>query len=302
MNAPITFDHFPVPLDWDDMVPDSDIPPDEGDDGTTILSERPLVSELSGPPWPLDASRKPKPTRPPFPGTLHPGHTPYHHPSAGREVAALQRALQAARCRFKPPTGTYGRTTEWSVSLFQKRHGLHADGVVGEKTWHKLNYPQDGHKGSYFDAYGYWLVAHRKKPVAAPAINVRDRIVRVAMWGYFHRYQMHYLQTRPMLGMNCPPGIDEYCDCSEFATLCYKCAGAPDPNWLHFDGSGNTDTMLAHGRSVALPAPGDLVLYANPGHVIVCTKWPMGVSNGSEGGPYYTDMRYRPIQAFRSYV
>jgi hypothetical protein len=35
-------------------------------------------------------------------------------------------------------TGLYGRKTSRAAKSFQHRHGLHADGVIGPRTWRKL--------------------------------------------------------------------------------------------------------------------------------------------------------------------
>jgi len=55
-----------------------------------------------------------------------------HHGDRGRSVESLQHALHI------PADGVFGRGTVRAVRRFQRRHGLHADGVVGPATWAAL--------------------------------------------------------------------------------------------------------------------------------------------------------------------
>jgi len=55
-----------------------------------------------------------------------------HHGDRGRSVESLQHALHI------PADGVFGRGTVHAVKRFQRRHGLHADGVVGPATWAAL--------------------------------------------------------------------------------------------------------------------------------------------------------------------
>ncbi|MBI3252846.1 MAG: peptidoglycan-binding protein [Candidatus Omnitrophica bacterium] len=51
----------------------------------------------------------------------------------------LQTALKKAGCYSGPVDGDLGRKTKKAIKEFQKKHGLAADGVVGEKTWTLLS-------------------------------------------------------------------------------------------------------------------------------------------------------------------
>lgn len=53
--------------------------------------------------------------------------------SRGDDVRILQQALKLY------PDGVFGPLTEEAVKQFQAKHGLKADGVVGEKTWALIN-------------------------------------------------------------------------------------------------------------------------------------------------------------------
>lgn len=60
--------------------------------------------------------------------------------SRGGEVKALQRLLIGSGfgCGASGADGVFGNDTVTAVKEFQKRNGLTADGVVGQKTWSKL--------------------------------------------------------------------------------------------------------------------------------------------------------------------
>lgn len=83
-------------------------------------------------------------------------------------------------------------------------------------------------------------------------------------------------------------------DCSGFVTLCYKLAGAPDPNGLDYNGQGYTGTLLEHGRHIPLAEvePGDVIVYG-PGTgwhtaiIVEAGKDPLTVSHGQESEPAY---------------
>jgi cell wall-associated NlpC family hydrolase len=122
--------------------------------------------------------------------------------------------------------------------------------------------------------------------------SVRESIVAAAKKANKQRNNYYYLQHRPMhgglfenditgAGPVQPMGID----CSEFATLVYKTAGAPDPNGSGYNGSGNTDTLMANGKKTSDPQPGDLVFYRNPDHVGVYIGAGEEIEMGSNPGP-----------------
>ena len=55
----------------------------------------------------------------------------------GEQVKALQRLLVGFGYDLKID-GSFGTITDRTVRTFQRKNGLSADGVVGEKTWNKL--------------------------------------------------------------------------------------------------------------------------------------------------------------------
>lgn len=121
---------------------------------------------------------------------------------------------------------------------------------------------------------------------------IRDRIVDYALWGTKNEPSIHYRQSRPY--PSSPRSLPMYTDCSAFATLACKDAGAADPNGTGFDGYGFTGTLYSHCPKVAKAdaKPGDLLEHGGyPGsHVNVLVEKgskadPMVVSHGQESGP-----------------
>jgi hypothetical protein len=125
--------------------------------------------------------------------------------------------------------------------------------------------------------------------------TVRQEMVSNCDWGVTHNAEIHYAEIRPM-----PINIPKYSlpfttDCSGFATMMAKWSGAADPNGFGFNGSGNTDTMLAHSQHISRDAtqPGDFVVFGlNPStHVVVLVQSAAGghdalcVSHGQEADP-----------------
>ena len=58
--------------------------------------------------------------------------------SKGSRVGTLQRVLGSLGYRLKADDD-FGPKTERAVRAFQKKHGLKVDGIVGRRTWNKLD-------------------------------------------------------------------------------------------------------------------------------------------------------------------
>ncbi|MEI6423275.1 MAG: peptidoglycan-binding protein [Lentisphaerota bacterium] len=54
---------------------------------------------------------------------------------SGVTVADVQRALVRQGFNPGPIDGQLGLKTKKAIKAFQRKHGLHADGVIGDKTW-----------------------------------------------------------------------------------------------------------------------------------------------------------------------
>ncbi len=146
----------------------------------------------------------------------------------------------------------------------------------------------------------------RPAPETAPKLTadqkLRAKIVAEAKWGRAHENSIHYEQRRPIDGINRRHKQPLFTDCSGFVTLCYKWAGAPDPNGRRYDGYGYTGTLKAHMRHIskAQVKPGDLCLWEGQ-HVALVIKAgadPLLISHGSERGPnvvrFSVQNRYHP--------
>jgi hypothetical protein len=220
----------------------------------------------------------------------------------GPDVFALKRALEKARCINRPKKGftrQYGPNTFNGVRKFQRLKKMKVvDGVYGIETHRKLM--------PFFDNYGAWLMGRSQGE--GPGLTVRQKVVNEAQWGYNNRNEIHYEQVRPMRSLNRGHKLPQTMDCSEFATVCYRRAEAPDPNARGYDGYGYTGTLSQHGRLVSLSQarPGDLVFYGSAwpfSHVAVYAGFGKVFSHGSEGGPYLLAVDYRrDRRAIRSYL
>lgn len=106
-----------------------------------------------------------------------------------------------------------------------------------------------------------------------------------------------YNQYRPMAASLWDDFAEDHSDCSSFATLAYKDAGAPDPNGRGFDGYGYTGSMQGRG-SPCNPKPGALAFYgpswSSTSHVAVVDSAASGVvSFGHTPMEHYDSVAYR---------
>lgn len=190
--------------------------------------------------------------------------------SRGDAVVELQQLLNKAGFSVGSADGIFGAKTKAAVVAFQRSHQLVADGIVGARTWAAL-----------------------REPVVV-ASGLRAKIVSEANWGITNAAGIHYQQVRPIDGLNARHQLPLNIDCSGFVTLCYKWAGAPDPNGLGYNGQGYTGTLLSYLTPVSSSQikPGDLVLWHRNGageHVSMVLEPgsdPLLVSHGAESGPY----------------
>jgi peptidoglycan hydrolase-like protein with peptidoglycan-binding domain len=218
----------------------------------------------------------------------------------GIDVVSLKRALRRADCFPKQGelTRQYGKKTIAGVKAFQKECGLPTDGIYGPRTHRKLM--------RQYDAWGALLMSRSPGPEAAT--DIRQKVVAEALWGYNNQYRISYEQVRPMRSLNKGHRLPQVADCSEFATVVYKRAGAPDPNRFLYNGAGYTGTLAQHGIFVARSQarPGDLVFYGSGfpwHHVAIYVGQGRVVSLGSDSGPNLCDVDYRSDRgAIRSYL
>jgi hypothetical protein len=111
---------------------------------------------------------------------------------------------------------------------------------------------------------------------------LRSAVVEAAQIGL--SIKSGYAEVRPYPSSLEQAGTDPT-DCSGFATLCYKTAGAPDPNGMGYNGYGYTGTLMEHGQKTNSPSGGDLHFWSNPGHVAVDIGNGAIIQWGSAPGP-----------------
>lgn len=149
---------------------------------------------------------------------------------------------------------------------------------------------------------------------SSPALagTLRDKVVQAALAAISRQQSSGaytYAQVRPYpssLFGSAPIKTD----CSGFAILCYKDAGAPDPNNTGYDGQGATYTLVSQGTSVSQAQPGDLIFYSvaadmqpPPNHVAVYIGNGDIANMGAPGEPVREGMNAPgPIYAIRSYL
>ncbi|WAS84590.1 MULTISPECIES: peptidoglycan-binding protein [unclassified Corallococcus] len=196
--------------------------------------------------------------------------------SRGTGVRQLQTALvklgHMTQAQMDTGPGTFGARTEGSLKRFQEAQGVDAIGVYGPKT------------RAAFKALGATLGG------AETPAGLREKIVAEGLWGVANQDQIHYAQIRPIDGLQLRHKLPLDIDCSGFVTLCYKWAGAPDPNGNRYSGAGYTGTLEAHMLHIPLSQvrPGDLCLWQGK-HVSLVIQGgedPLLISHGSEAGPY----------------
>jgi WD40 repeat protein len=103
------------------------------------------------------------------------------------------------------------------------------------------------------------------------------------------------------------PAVPRFEDTSSFVTWCYFQAGIPDPNRRGYDATGNSVTLIDHGRRVTQPQRGDLVFYGSPSairYVGIYVGNGNVVAHRSESGPKIQPLRppSGPPFAYRSYL
>ncbi len=185
--------------------------------------------------------------------------------------------------------GVYGVDTARHVARWKRGQKIQPDGrIFGSTAWaHLVRKP-----------LAPATLAQLKLAQRPSAEAVRDKIVAEAMWGVAHEGSLHYRQVRPMADSLRSPDAAYRTDCSSFATLCYKAAGADDPNGSGYNGYGYTGTLWVRGAYTSSPKPGDLAFYGDmgdgmPSHVAVYIGGGQVASFGSEPGPVVRTLRYR---------
>jgi WD40 repeat protein len=139
----------------------------------------------------------------------------------------------------------------------------------------------------------------------------RNAIVAGALAGARQQGRIHYspgpLRMDGVRRKIRLPALPSFEDTSSFVTWCYFQARAPDPNRRGYNATGNSLTLIDHGRRVSQPRRGDIVFYGSPGairYVGIYVGDDKVVAHRSEQGPRIQALRPAsgPPFAFRSYV
>jgi hypothetical protein len=197
---------------------------------------------------------------------------------------------------YGPATAAATKAAKWALGYSPKA----CDGIFGSKLAGFL-------RGNPLPP-SFLARRNQRLKEAQGQAGLRAKIVQFARWGIQHERQIHYQQLRPLDGLDHPYKLPLHTDCSGFATLCYRWAGAKvDPNGGSFTGA-YTGTMLTHCRHIPRSAvkPGDLVVWgAYPGNhvalVLEAGPDPLVCSHGQEKGPlaikFSVESAYQPAPA-----
>jgi hypothetical protein len=204
----------------------------------------------------------------------------------------LQSALKKANLYHGKVDGIFGAGTAHACKTAKYRLGYPPAAVTPDGGQQLLDYltGQERLPPTFVTrrrARGYGLTQEAK---------LRAKVVGNANWGVSKEPSIHYTQDqRRDDALKLPARhLPLYTDCSGFVTLCYKWAGARDPNGYGYRTLGYTGTLLEHGTTVPLyeAEVGDLIVFGNwPGkHVAMISNLanktnPMLVSHGQEKGP-----------------
>lgn len=128
--------------------------------------------------------------------------------------------------------------------------------------------PKDDRLDDHLQHYLHQYLPPQPKP---PRKTAREKLVDELRWGISHNYMIGYAEVRPIPIHAWKDHQALVTDCSgSYTAACYA-AGLPDPNGLHYDGQGYTETLLNHMREVNrhTAQAGDAVIFGHPS-VHVC--------------------------------
>lgn len=226
-----------------------------------------------------------------MPRTLHAG-------DSGPDVRALQQALRKALAPHarNNAQGHYGSLTVRDVAAFKRGWTSESDGhVAGTLVWNHLEQYLGAQQRRLLRAARALEVAQQHE---SKETTIRKKIVAEAYWALANNGLFVYRQVRPMPASLHVREARDRVDCSTFVTLCYKAAGAIDPNGRKYDGLGYTGTLWNQGEAIASPQPGDLAFYGRmdggdiPSHVAMPVGDGMIISDGHTPISKYS-LRYR---------
>ena len=200
------------------------------------------------------------------------------HPyMTGPDVTAMQEALISDGFLQGKPDGIFGPKTGAAAKAAKWAYGYPGTACVQTAGAQLLGY----------------LTGQQPLPAAFLKRRWQRRCVAWWDWGVTHAGTgIGYREVRPIQGRPPAPGVFPRLpfetDCSGFATDDCQFRGMPDPNGNGYDGAGDTNTLLAHGRRLSGAAAaevGDMVIFARPDHVAVVLEPGPDPLLGSHGHP-----------------
>lgn len=215
-----------------------------------------------------------------MPRTLHAG-------DSGPDVKALQQALRKALAPHarNNAQGHYGSLTVRDVAAFKRGWTSDSDGhVAGALVWNHLEQYLGAQQRRLLRAARVLEVAQQHE---SKETTIRKKIVAEGYWALANNGLFVYRQVRPMPSSLHVREARDRVDCSTFVTLCYKAAGAIDPNGRGYDGNGYTGSQWGRGEATAAPAPGDVAFYGRmdggdiPSHEALVVDGGYVISDGS---------------------
>jgi WD40 repeat protein len=140
--------------------------------------------------------------------------------------------------------------------------------------------------------------------------STRLNIVGAAEFAAAHASRVHYTQgPQRMSGVRSKvqlPSLPPYEDTSSFVTWCYWQAGAPDPSELSYNGFEWSGSLIARGRVVTSPRPGDIAFYGpstrSPKYVAIYVGDGKAVAHRRATGPQVQRAKQPDFLQFRSYL
>lgn len=139
---------------------------------------------------------------------------------------------------------------------------------------------------------------------------LRQAVVNWATWAVANKGWFTYQESRPFPLYEPSASRHIANDCSATVVLCFWLASAPDPTGNHFNGYGNTDSLVAHCQQIPLSVvqPGDLVIYYEGGQtvhtaiIVQADPDPLTMSHGmpSEPALVHVSQDGRPHLYFRA--
>jgi hypothetical protein len=313
MPDTVSFVDLPVVFDFDEIPVDDDHVDSEPDADNSVLGAYPDHA-LPEPKHDrmLTASKPTRPAKAKVLGPLRRELRMKKVPMRGKDVRAVNRGMARAGIIKWQRGGLFplvaGIFFFRNIRKFQKKMGLHVDGVYGNATHRAM--------GKFMDQFAIKLYQDAKIGLSGPELK-RQRFRSHALYLYHMRDRIHYtmggsrmtIVRRKLMPENLFRFGDIWEDCSSIGKGMFKWITIPDPNGYGYDNAwGYTGTMTRTGRSI--PAVlnsmkiGDAMLTGSfpYTHVWYYIGSGYGISHGKESDPRIVLWNYRPVAHVQRYI